>query len=104
MPIIPPTPPSLTHGTVGILHKVVGHAVGPSAGQVKTNAKHRAFNLVKLLKAQYQQLNAQYPPTQIGDMGPHVFETGKTTMKQTGLALHVTVDYAIYVKAWWVRR
>ncbi len=75
-----------------------------SAGQAKTNAKHRAFNLVKALKAQYVQLNAQYPPTAIGDMGPNVFENGATKIKQTGLAIQVKVDHTIYVEAWWVRR
>ena len=103
MPIKPPAPTSLGFGTHQITHRVVGHAVGASAGQVKTNAKHRAYNLVKQLKDQYKALSFSQPPTAIGDMGPHVFETGNSTLKQTGLALHVTIDYTIEVMAWWVR-
>ncbi len=104
MPIKPPAPPRLTRGTVRVTHACIGHAVAASAGQAKTNAKHRAFNLVKALKAQYTQLNAQYPPTAVGDMGPHVFPNGTEKIKQTGLAIQVKVDHTIYVEAWWVRR
>ena len=104
MPIKPAVLPNLSTGTVNLVHACVGTATSSNASTARKRAKDRAVNLVASLQAQYAQAKLNRPPVKIGDMGPNVFETGKSKRQQTGIAVHVRVEHTIYVAAWWVRR